>query len=152
MTIENQEQIDNILGKIGTPVINANVVNIDKKKTTRKPAAPFTTSTVQQEAARKLYFASKRTMSAAQKLYEQGLITYMRTDATNLNADAVNEIRGFIGREYGENFVPKTPNVYATKSKNAQEAHEAIRPTHFDAPWPRSGFPRGAGAGSGRRR
>ena len=134
MTIENQEQIDNILGKIGTPVINANVVNIDKKKTTRKPAAPFTTSTLQQEAARKLYFASKRTMSAAQKLYEQGLITYMRTDATNLNADAVNEIRAFIGREYGENFVPKAPNVYATKSKNAQEAHEAIRPTHFDAP------------------
>ncbi|MBR3781997.1 MAG: type I DNA topoisomerase [Alphaproteobacteria bacterium] len=134
MTIENQEQINNILGKIGTPVINANVVNIDKKKTTRKPAAPFTTSTLQQEAARKLYFASKRTMSAAQKLYEQGLITYMRTDATNLNADAVNEIRAFIGREYGENFVPKTPNVYATKSKNAQEAHEAIRPTHFDAP------------------
>ena len=73
-------------------------------------------------------------MSAAQKLYEQGLITYMRTDATNLNADAVNEIRGFIGREYGDNFVPKTPNIYATKSKNAQEAHEAIRPTHFDAP------------------
>lgn len=134
MTIENQEQINNILGKIGTPVINANVVNIDKKKTTRKPAAPFTTSTLQQEAARKLYFASKRTMSAAQKLYEQGLITYMRTDATNLNADAVNEIRAFIGREYGENFVPKAPNVYATKSKNAQEAHEAIRPTHFDAP------------------
>ncbi len=134
MTIETKEQIDNILGKIGTPVINANVVNIDKKKTTRKPAAPFTTSTLQQEAARKLYFASKRTMSAAQKLYEQGLITYMRTDATNLNADAVNEIRAFIGREYGENFVPKTPIVYATKSKNAQEAHEAIRPTHFDAP------------------
>ena len=134
MTIETKEQIDNILGKIGTPVINANVVNIDKKKTTRKPAAPFTTSTLQQEAARKLYFASKRTMSAAQKLYEQGLITYMRTDATNLNADAVNEIRAFIGREYGENFVPKAPNVYATKSKNAQEAHEAIRPTHFDAP------------------
>ena len=134
MTIETKEQIDNILGKIGTPVINANIVNIDKKKTTRKPAAPFTTSTLQQEAARKLYFASKRTMSAAQKLYEQGLITYMRTDATNLNADAVNEIRAFIGREYGENFVPKTPIVYATKSKNAQEAHEAIRPTHFDAP------------------
>ncbi|MFQ6744438.1 MAG: type I DNA topoisomerase [Alphaproteobacteria bacterium] len=134
MTIETKGQIDNILGKIGTPVINANVVNIDKKKTTRKPAAPFTTSTLQQEAARKLYFASKRTMSAAQKLYEQGLITYMRTDATNLNADAVNEIRAFIGREYGENFVPKTPIVYATKSKNAQEAHEAIRPTHFDAP------------------
>ena len=134
MTIGNKEFMDNILSEIGTPEINANVINIEKKKTQRKPAAPFTTSTLQQEAARKLYFASKRTMSAAQKLYEQGLITYMRTDATNLNADAVAEIRNFIAREYGENFVPKTPNIYATKSKNAQEAHEAIRPTHFDAP------------------
>ena len=134
MTIENQEQINNILDKIGQPEISASVINIEKKKTQRKPAAPFTTSTLQQEAARKLFFASKRTMSAAQHLYEQGLITYMRTDATNLNADAVNEIRNFIGREYGDNFVPGTPNIYATKSKNAQEAHEAIRPTHFDAP------------------
>ncbi len=134
MTIENQEQINNILDKIGQPEIGARVINIEKKKTQRKPAAPFTTSTLQQEAARKLFFASKRTMSAAQHLYEQGLITYMRTDATNLNADAVNEIRNFIGREYGDNFVPGTPNIYATKSKNAQEAHEAIRPTHFDAP------------------
>ena len=134
MTIENQEQINNILDKIGQPEIGASVINIEKKKTQRKPAPPFTTSTLQQEAARKLFFASKRTMSAAQHLYEQGLITYMRTDATNLNADAVNEIRNFIGREYGDNFVPGTPNIYATKSKNAQEAHEAIRPTHFDAP------------------
>ena len=134
MTIENKSQIDDILSKIGHPTVNASVINIDKKKTTRKPAAPFTTSTLQQEAARKLYFASKRTMSAAQKLYEQGLITYMRTDATNLNADAVNEIRGFIEREYGNNFVPSKPNIYATKSKNAQEAHEAIRPTHFEKP------------------
>ena len=133
-TIETKQMIDDILSKIGEPIINATVINVEKKKTTRKPAAPFTTSTLQQEAARKLYFASKRTMSAAQKLYEQGLITYMRTDATNLNADAVNEIRGFIGREYGDKFLPKNPNVYATKSKNAQEAHEAIRPTHFDAP------------------
>ena len=134
MTIENKNQIDEILSVIGNPEINANVINIDKKKTLRKPAAPFTTSTLQQEAARKLYFASKRTMSAAQKLYEQGLITYMRTDATNLNTDAVNEIRGFIEREYGGNFVPSKPNIYATKSKNAQEAHEAIRPTHFEKP------------------
>ncbi|MBR2341966.1 MAG: type I DNA topoisomerase [Alphaproteobacteria bacterium] len=134
MTVENQAMVDDILGKIGTPEIKASVINIDKKKTQRKPAAPFTTSTLQQEASRKLYFASKRTMSAAQKLYEQGLITYMRTDATNLNADAVAEIRQYIANTYGENFVPKTPNIYATKSKNAQEAHEAIRPTHFDAP------------------
>ena len=134
MTIENKTYVDEILSVIGQPVINASVINIDKKKTLRKPAAPFTTSTLQQEAARKLYFASKRTMSAAQKLYEQGLITYMRTDATNLNADAVNEIRGFIEREYGNDFVPSKPNIYATKSKNAQEAHEAIRPTHFEKP------------------
>ena len=134
MTIENKEYVDDILNQIGNPKIAACVVNIEKKKNQRKPAAPFTTSTLQQEAARKLYFASKRTMSAAQKLYEQGLITYMRTDATNLNADAVNEIRAYITREYGDNFLPATPNVYATKSKNAQEAHEAIRPTHFDGP------------------
>ena len=134
MTIENQQYVNDILNQIGTPTINASVINIEKKKNQRKPAAPFTTSTLQQEAARKLYFASKRTMSAAQKLYEQGLITYMRTDATNLNADAVAEIRGFIAREYGDKFLPESPNVYATKSKNAQEAHEAIRPTHFDAP------------------
>ena len=134
MSIENESQMNNILSAIGTPEINASVISVDKKKTMRKPAAPFTTSTLQQEASRKLYFASKRTMSAAQHLYEQGLITYMRTDATNLNADAIAEIRGYIAREYGENFVPKSPNIYATKSKNAQEAHEAIRPTHFDAP------------------
>ena len=134
MTIENKSMVDDILAKIGEPEINATVANVEKKKTQRRPSAPFTTSTLQQEAARKLYFASKRTMSAAQHLYEQGLITYMRTDATNLNADAVNEIRTFIAREYGDNFVPKTPNIYATKSKNAQEAHEAIRPTHFDGP------------------
>lgn len=134
MTIENRNGVDEILAALGEPEIAASVVNIEKKKTNRKPAAPFTTSTLQQEAARKLYFASKRTMSAAQKLYEQGLITYMRTDATNLNADAVNEIRAFIAREYGDKFLPSTPNIYATKSKNAQEAHEAIRPTHFDGP------------------
>ncbi|MBO7643162.1 MAG: type I DNA topoisomerase [Alphaproteobacteria bacterium] len=132
MTIENKQMVDDVLSKIGTPSINAKVINIERKKTYRHSAAPFTTSTLQQEAARKLFFSSRRTMSAAQKLYEAGLITYMRTDATNLSADAVNEIRGYIGETYGDKFVPKTPNVYVTKSKNAQEAHEAIRPTHFD--------------------
>ena len=132
MTIENKTMVDDILSKIGTPVVKATVVNIERKKTTRHSAAPFTTSTLQQEAARKLYFSSKRTMSTAQKLYEAGFITYMRTDATNLSADAVNEIRNYIANNYGDKFVPKTPNVYITKSKNAQEAHEAIRPTHFN--------------------
>ena len=136
MSIGNQSQMDDVLAKIGSPVINASVINIDRKKTTRRAAAPFTTSTLQQEAARKLYFSSKRTMSTAQKLYEQGLITYMRTDATNLSADAVGAIREYIANTYGERFVPKTPNVYVTKSKNAQEAHEAIRPTHFDTGMP----------------
>ena len=136
MTIGAKAQMDEILDKIGTPEIAAHVVNIDRKKTSRRAAAPFTTSTLQQEAARKLYFSSKRTMSAAQKLYEQGLITYMRTDATNLAADAVTEIRAYIGAQYGERFVPKSPNIYVTKSKNAQEAHEAIRPTHFDGVMP----------------
>ena len=137
MTIENRARIDEILGKIGEPIIDARVIAIDKKKTSRRAAAPFTTSTLQQEAARKLYFSSRRTMSTAQKLYEAGLITYMRTDATNLSADAVNEIRGFIAHTYGNQFVPKSPNVYVTKSKNAQEAHEAIRPTHFDVEKPK---------------
>ncbi len=137
MTIENKSQMDNILSQIGTPEIACTVIAIDKKKTSRRAAAPFTTSTLQQEAARKLYFASKRTMSTAQKLYEQGLITYMRTDATNLSADAVSDIRAYIDKTYGEKFVPKTPNVYVTKSKNAQEAHEAIRPTHFDGTMPK---------------
>lgn len=132
MTIKNHDEMDLILSSIGTPEIDANVIAIDKKKTSRKAAAPFTTSTLQQEAARKLYFSSKRTMATAQKLYEQGLITYMRTDATNLSVDAVNAIREYIAKSYGDKFVPNAPNVYVTKSKNAQEAHEAIRPTHFD--------------------
>lgn len=131
MSIGNQAHMNQILSVIGAPIIPAHVIAIDKKKTSRRAAAPFTTSTLQQEAARKLYFSSKRTMSAAQKLYEQGLITYMRTDATNLSADAVSEIRSYIATTYGDKFVPKSPNVYITKSKNAQEAHEAIRPTHF---------------------
>ena len=132
MTIETKTMVDEILNKIGKPIISAKVINIERKKTTRRAYAPFTTSTLQQEAARKLYFSSKRTMSAAQKLYEAGLITYMRTDATNLSVDAVSEIRAYIDKIYGDKFVPKTPNIYVTKSKNAQEAHEAIRPTHFD--------------------
>lgn len=131
MSIENQAQMDNILSGLTVPVTGT-VSKIDKKKVSRKPTAPFITSTLQQEAARKLYFASKRTMMAAQKLYEQGLITYMRTDATNLAADAISEIRSFIKSEYGDKFLPGSENIYKSKSKNAQEAHEAIRPTHFD--------------------
>lgn len=132
MSVENKNSMEEILSKIGAPVINASVLTIEKKKTSRKPAAPFTTSTLQQEAARKLYFSAKRTSSAAQKLYEAGLITYIRTDSTNLSADAVQSIRKYIAGEYGDKFLPKSANIYVTKSKNAQEAHEAIRPTASD--------------------
>lgn len=130
MTIENQKMVNEIVSNIKTPTVGT-VSNIEKKNVQRHAAAPFTTSTLQQEAARKLNFSSKRTMATAQKLYEQGFITYMRTDATNLSVEAVNEIREYIKKEYGDKFLPESANIYVTKSKNAQEAHEAIRPTHF---------------------
>ena len=130
LTIKNKEAVDKILSIIETPCVG-HVSQIEKKQVQRHAAAPFTTSTLQQEAARKLHFSSKRTMATAQKLYEQGFITYMRTDATNLSKEAVDEIREYITKEYGNKFIPNQPNIYVTKSKNAQEAHEAIRPTHF---------------------
>jgi len=110
---------------------------VEKKKRKRNPAAPFTTSTMQQEAARKLGFTAKKTMSIAQQLYEGidiggetvGLISYMRTDSVNLAGEALDEIRGYIENKFGKENVPEEPRVYKTKSKNAQEAHEAIRPT-----------------------
>ncbi len=113
------------------------VKGVERKTTRRHPAAPFTTSTLQQEAARKLHFGAKRTMQVAQKLYEGvtiggetvGLITYMRTDGVQMAAGAVAACRRLIGAEYGEAYLPETPKVHKTKAKNAQEAHEAIRPT-----------------------
>jgi DNA topoisomerase-1 len=113
------------------------VTKVDKKQRKRNPTAPFITSTLQQEAARKLGFTAQRTMRAAQQLYEgidvgegaMGLITYMRTDSVNLAVEAITEIREFIGQRYGKENVPEEPRVYKTKAKNAQEAHEAIRPT-----------------------
>ncbi|MGD9153608.1 MAG: type I DNA topoisomerase [Gammaproteobacteria bacterium] len=105
------------------------VSKVDKKTRKRNPAAPFITSTLQQEAARKLGFSAKRTMQTAQRLYEAGLITYMRTDSVNLAQEAIVEIREVITEKFGEDNLPKEPRVYKTKSKNAQEAHEAIRPT-----------------------
>ncbi len=113
------------------------VDNIEEKEARRFPAPPFTTSTLQQEAARKLGFSATQTMRVAQKLYEgielngetTGLITYMRTDGVTLSGEAIAEIRGLIGDEYGPAYLPKSPRVYKSKAKNAQEAHEAIRPT-----------------------
>jgi len=105
------------------------VASVERKPKRRNPSAPFTTSTLQQEAARKLGFTARRTMQSAQRLYEAGHITYMRTDSVSLSNDAVAEIRDTIRQVYGEKSLSPAVNVYRTKSKNAQEAHEAIRPT-----------------------
>jgi len=113
------------------------VARINKRQRRRRPQPPFITSTLQQEAARRLRMTTQRTMRIAQQLYEgidigngtQGLITYMRTDSVALAGDAINEIRATVAREYGAESVPEKPNYYQSKSKNAQEAHESIRPT-----------------------
>ncbi len=113
------------------------ITKVQKKQRKRNPTAPFTTSTLQQEASRKLGFSASRTMRVAQQLYEGidvggetvGLITYMRTDSVTLANDALDEIRTFIADIYGKSKVPDEPRVYKTKARNAQEAHEAIRPT-----------------------
>ena len=114
------------------------VSDVQSKERKRRPSPPFTTSTLQQEAARKLGFTTSRTMKLAQQLYEGialgdegvvGLITYMRTDAVSLSADAIVELREVIQRDFGPRALPEQPNFYKNKSKNAQEAHEAIRPT-----------------------
>ncbi|MDT8450427.1 MAG: DNA topoisomerase I, partial [Wenzhouxiangellaceae bacterium] len=113
------------------------VARISKRQRRRRPQPPFITSTLQQEAARRLRFSAQRTMRIAQQLYEgvdigggnQGLITYMRTDSVALASEAIAEIRRVVGKEYGEAGLPDRPNFYKSKSRNAQEAHEAIRPT-----------------------
>jgi DNA topoisomerase-1 len=103
---------------------------LDKKPATKSPAAPFTTSTLQQEASRKLYFSVSRTMQVAQRLYEAGLITYMRTDSVNLSEEAIQAAKNTIEKNYGDSY-SKT-RKYSSKSKGAQEAHEAIRPTNME--------------------
>ncbi|MCB1559520.1 MAG: DNA topoisomerase I, partial [Xanthomonadales bacterium] len=117
---------------------NLKVLKVTRKERKRRPAAPFITSTLQQEASRKLGFSTSRTMRVAQRLYEGvalgdegtvGLISYMRTDSTHLSQEAVEELRQTIARDFGEKALPPAANEYRTKSKNAQEAHEAIRPT-----------------------
>ena len=106
------------------------ISSIDKKEGTRTPAAPFTTSTLQQEAARKLRMSVSQTMSIAQRLYEHGLITYMRTDSTNLSSLAINTAKSYICANFGEEY--SKVRQYKTKAKGAQEAHEAIRPTYIE--------------------
>lgn len=137
-SIDNTEQADKVVATLNKAADGKLLVtHVEKKQRKRNPAAPFTTSTLQQEASRKLGFGAQRTMSVAQQLYEGvdtgegavGLITYMRTDSVTLANDAISEIREFIAERYGNKAVPSKPQQYKTKSKNAQEAHEAIRPT-----------------------
>jgi len=137
-TITNAEQAENAKQKLLKAANGKLIVTkVEKKQRKRNPAAPFITSTLQQEAARKLGFTAQRTMRIAQQLYEGidigngavGLISYMRTDSVNLAQEAITEIRQFITDRYGKKNLPDEPRVYKTKAKNAQEAHEAIRPT-----------------------
>lgn len=136
LAIKNKEQADLILKELENAQYK--VASIEKKERKRSPYPPYTTSTMQQDISRRLGFSSSKTMSVAQKLYEGiqignqgviGLITYMRTDSLNIAAVAQKEALNFIGTNYGKQFVPVKPRFYKTKSKGAQEAHEAIRPT-----------------------
>lgn len=137
-TVTSQEQQQGIVGKLlAASAGKTTVTRVEKKQRSRSPAAPFTTSTLQQEAVRKLGFTTSRTMRVAQQLYEGidigsgtvGLITYMRTDSFSLAAEAVMQIRDYIKKNFAADYLPKSPIMYKTKAKNAQEAHEAIRPT-----------------------
>jgi DNA topoisomerase-1 len=137
LSIGSQAEYDAIHAKLNDAKLPPKVVRVEKKGKQRSPAAPFTTSTLQQEAVRKLGMTSDRTMRTAQSLYEGvdiggqtvGLITYMRTDSLNLANEAVAEIRGYIGDNFSADYLPSKQPTYKSKSKNAQEAHEAIRPT-----------------------
>ncbi|MBI2447941.1 type I DNA topoisomerase [Candidatus Microgenomates bacterium] len=137
LKVTSKEQADEILQDLeGAEYI---VGEVRRKEKNRNPSPPFTTSTLQQESARKLGFSAKKTMMLAQRLYEgmdldalghKGLITYMRTDSLNLAPEAIEAIRGKIAQDFGKNYIPEKPNFYKNKSKGAQEAHEAIRPSH----------------------
>jgi len=133
---------DEQAAKIAVAAVEAatcTVSSVERKTVKRNPSAPFTTSTLQQEASRKLGYGAQRTMRTAQRLYEGitldgetvGLITYMRTDSVTMAQEAVAAVRDQIAKDYGREYVPDTPHVYRSKAKNAQEAHEAIRPTSF---------------------
>lgn len=129
--IKTKDQAENITKKL-LEQKNYSVLNFEEKEVKRSPYPPFTTSTMQQAASNLFGWAAKKTMQGAQRLYEQGLITYMRTDSVNLNADAVSSARNFIVNQYGKEYISDVPRVYKTRSKGAQEAHEAIRPTSIE--------------------
>lgn len=131
-SIKTPEAGDTIIKELaGLPF---KVEDIQKKEVRRSPYAPFTTSTLQQDASRRLGFSGKKTMSVAQKLYEEGFITYHRTDSVTIGSAAVFALRGYAEKEFGKNYVPEKPRFYKTKQKLAQEAHEAIRPTNVNLP------------------
>jgi len=113
---------------IKSPNVPIEVISVEPKPSTRRPAAPFTTSTLQQEASRKLRLSAKQTMDVAQSLYQEGYITYMRTDSPTLSTQAINAARSQAKEMFGEEYVASAPRIYQGKNKNAQEAHEAIRP------------------------
>ena len=136
LTIDSEEAAQAIEAQLNTAAFA--VAEVRQRSQNRRPSPPFTTSTLQQEASRRLGFSAKRTMTVAQQLYEGrdiggegsvGLITYMRTDSTNVGAQAVEATRSLIASKFGADFVPSQPRVYSRKAKGAQEAHEAIRPT-----------------------
>ena len=135
MDLKNEDAANQALDKIRKSSFN--ISKIETKRVKRNPLAPFTTSTLQQEASNKLGFGASRTMRIAQKLYEginigsetTGLITYMRTDGVQLSSQAIDELRNEITNRHGKDYIPQTPRVYKSKAANAQEAHEAIRPT-----------------------
>ena len=122
----SMELRDRLLGKPAT------VLGLEEKPYTERPNAPFTTSTLQQTSNNRLRFSARRTMDLAQRLYENGFITYMRTDSTTLSTEALEGARGYIQKEFGKDYLPDQPRVYKSKVKNAQEAHEAIRPAGQD--------------------
>jgi len=125
-SIVSEDDAHKIIADFQKPFI---VSSVEKKEIKRSPGPPYTTSTLQQDAGRKLYFSAKKTMQVAQKLYEEGYITYHRTDSVNLSEKFLSEAREYIGHEFGVAYVPPSPRTFQTKSKVAQEAHEAIRPT-----------------------
>lgn len=130
-SLATKEDADRAAGIINNTTFK--VQNVEAKPTTRNPSPPFMTSTLQQEASRKLGFGAGHTMRVAQKLYEDGHITYMRTDGIDMSPEAVEAARQQISTDYGKSYLPSTPRIYKTKAKNAQEAHECIRPTDFGA-------------------
>ncbi len=128
-TIDSRQKAQKLIASFTSPYL---VDQVDKSLKNRHPSPPFTTSTMQQASYRLLNFSSRRTMRAAQQLYEEGLITYHRTDSTSLAKEAIDNARQMIIKSFGEKFLPAKPNFYKTRTRVAQEAHEAIRPTDFN--------------------